>query len=101
MSKKIKKIRSFMVKRKVIINFKEGLHLRPAKDLAEAASKFSSNVFLSIEELTVNCKSILGIVELAANYGTEVTVLADGDDEKKALEIISFIIETGNEGYGE
>ncbi len=86
-----------MVNKKVIINYKDGLHLRPAKDIAEAASKYTCNVFLTFNELTINCKSILGIVELAANYQSEVIISADGEDESEALEAVSYIIESGNE----
>jgi phosphotransferase system HPr (HPr) family protein len=86
-----------MVNKKVVINYKEGLHLRPAKDIAEAASKFSCNIFLTSGELTIDCKSILGIVELAANYKSEIIVTAEGDDENEALERVTYIIETANE----
>lgn len=85
-----------MAEKKVIINYKEGLHLRPAKDIAEAASKYASNIFLTQGELTINCKSILGIVELAANYKSEVVISAEGDDEIEAIEHISLIIEKGS-----
>lgn len=85
-----------MVKKEVIINYKEGLHLRPAKDIAEAASKFECNIFLSIGELTVNCKSILGIVELAANYKTKILVSAEGNDEENAVDAVAEILESGN-----
>ena len=84
-----------MVNKTVIINYKEGLHLRPAKDIAEAASKFSCDVFLTVGDLTINCKSILGIVELAANYKNEVLVSAEGNDEKEALDFVVFVIESG------
>jgi phosphotransferase system HPr (HPr) family protein len=87
-----------MVNKKVVINYKEGLHLRPAKDIAEAASQFSCNIFLTMGELTVNCKSILGIVELAANYQSEIIVTAEGEDEIEALDKLTFIIENGNKG---
>lgn len=85
-----------MINKKVVINYKEGLHLRPAKDIAEAASRYSCNIYLTIGELTINCKSILGIVELAATYQSEVVISADGDDEHEALKKIAFIIEKGN-----
>ncbi len=74
-----------------IIN-KLGLHARAAAKLVTLASHFSSEIMVSRDGQKVNGKSIMGVMLLAASKGTVITISADGDDEKDALEQLGSLI---------
>lgn len=71
----------------VILNQK-GLHTRPSTELVKCSSQFSASIHLTCEGITVNAKSILGILMLAASKGTELTVEAEGDDAQEAVNAV-------------
>lgn len=68
--------------------------------LVTAASKFNSEVFFTKNGLRVNGKSILGVMMLAAEMGSELLIEVDGPDEEQALAEIVRVIESkfGEEG---
>lgn len=70
-----------------------GVHARPSAMLAQTASKFKSEVWLSKDGHEVNGKSILGVMTLAAQMGADVTIRVDGPDEEKALDALVQIFE--------
>jgi phosphocarrier protein len=74
-----------------IVN-KNGLHARPAAEIVKTASKFSSDIIIVRDELEVNGKSIMGVMMLAAECGSEVTLRATGPDESAAVEAIAKLI---------
>ncbi|MBL4638530.1 MAG: phosphocarrier protein HPr [Gammaproteobacteria bacterium] len=81
-----------------IIN-KLGLHARAAAKFVTTASQFNCDIQVSRNGRSINGKSIMGVMMLAAAKGTEITVQADGDDAEKALEQInSLIIDFFGEG---
>jgi phosphocarrier protein len=69
-----------------------GLHARAATRLVNCASTFSSEVFVKKGTRTVNGKSIMGVLTLAAGIGTELTIEADGADETDALDAVIRLI---------
>ncbi|MEQ8353398.1 MAG: HPr family phosphocarrier protein [Leptospiraceae bacterium] len=75
-----------MEKVDVTIELKEGLHARPASIFVREAARFKSEIFLTANGVTVNGKSIMGILMLALSPGTKVTLEIRGDDEKQAIE---------------
>lgn len=75
-----------------------GIHARPAAQIVRKAAIFDSHITLSVENDTVNAKSIMGVMTLAACRGSTIEVRADGSDEIEALEAIIILI---NEGFGE
>lgn len=75
-----------------IIN-KLGLHARAAAKLVTTASRFSSDIKISHNGQTVNGKSIMGIMMLAAAKGSEIRVAVHGDDETEALQAICQLVE--------
>lgn len=81
-----------MVKQKVKIQNKLGLHARPASMLVQTAAKFSSDVFIIKNTQKVNAKSILGIMMLAAENGSELEIITDGADEATALEAMISLV---------
>ncbi len=80
-----------------IVN-KLGMHARPAAMLVTAASKYVSEVYLTKSGLRVNGKSIMGVMMLAAEMGSELTVEVNGPDEDQALADILNVI---GSGFGE
>jgi len=75
-----------MVTKNVNIINKHGLHTRPATAFVTMASRFKSDIFLIYNGVRVNAKSILGLLVLAVEPGSTVTVEADGVDEAEAVE---------------
>ena len=62
-----------------------GIHARPATLLVQAASKFNSDINLEYKGKSVNLKSIMGVMSLGVGQGSDVTISAEGADEKEAL----------------
>jgi phosphocarrier protein HPr len=77
-----------MTKKAIEITNKLGLHARAAAKLSHLANTFQSDIFLIYNDDKVNAKSLLGILTLAASIGNTITVVAQGKDEKKAVEKI-------------
>jgi len=79
--------------RAVTIVNKLGLHARAATRLVNCASGFSAEVRLVRGTRSVNAKSIMGVLTLAAATGTELVIEADGPDEDAAIEAIATLID--------
>lgn len=84
-----------MIIRTVTIVNKLGLHARPSAALVTVATKYQSEVFLVKEGVRVNGKSIMGVMMLAAEQGSQLTVEIDGADEQAAVAAIVKVIESG------
>ena len=83
-----------MTKKTLTIKNKLGIHARPAAMLAKTASRFSSKVSIVKNGQEVDCKSILGIMMLAVEFNTTITVTASGKDEKEAVNEIELLVES-------
>jgi phosphocarrier protein HPr len=83
-----------VIKKSAKIVNKLGLHARPSAMLVTAASKFNADVFFTKNGLRVNGKSILGVMMLAAEMGSELLIEVDGPDEEQALIEILQVIES-------
>jgi phosphocarrier protein HPr len=68
----------------IVINEK-GLHTRPSTELVKCATAFKSQVMLTYQNYTVNAKSLLGILMLAAIRGAKIQVAAEGEDAEEAV----------------
>ncbi|MDR1025590.1 MAG: HPr family phosphocarrier protein [Treponema sp.] len=75
-----------MVEQRVTIQNRAGIHARPSAMLVQTAKDFQSNIYLEKGNDRINGKSIMGILTLGASFGTELKVIAEGEDEQKALE---------------
>jgi phosphotransferase system HPr (HPr) family protein len=73
---------------KVVITNPQGFHMRPMAAFAQLASRFESSVKVSREGQSVNGKSILDLMLLAAAQGTELTLEVVGPDAKDALDAL-------------
>ncbi len=70
-----------------------GLHLRPAMQLVDTASRFTSNIKISNGKTTVDGKSIMQVTMLAASAGTKLTITATGLDAQMATEALKDLVE--------
>lgn len=78
--------------REVPIINKHGLHARPAAEFVKLANQYSSEVWIAKGELEVSGKSIMGVMMLAAECGSKVSIRADGDDSEEAVDALSALI---------
>jgi len=83
-----------MTEKLIVISNRAGIHARPAAVLVQAAKDFKSNVYFEKGSDRINAKSIMGILTLAATYSTELKIIAEGEDEEKAVETIAHLFET-------
>jgi len=74
-----------LVKKKLIIKNKQGLHARPAALFVQVANKFNSRITVKRGDEEVNGKSIMGILMLGAEKGSAIEIEAEGDDAQKAV----------------
>ena len=84
-----------MTRRQVTVRNRLGLHARAAARFVHAANAFTSRVTLSRDGRTMDGKSILGILLLAASQGTALVLGADGDDEGAAVDALAALVESG------
>lgn len=84
-----------MTRRGVQICNRLGLHARAAARFVQAAARFRSRVSVSRDGRSMDGKSILGILLLAASQGTWLEVEAEGDDEVDAVAALVALVETG------
>ena len=66
----------------------KGLHTRPSTELVKCAASFNSQIKLVYRNFSVNAKSLLGILMLAAGKGTKIVIEAYGDDSQQAVDAI-------------
>ncbi|HCK04311.1 MAG TPA: HPr family phosphocarrier protein [Methylophilaceae bacterium] len=83
-----------MIKKKIKIINKLGLHARASSKLTQLSSKFSSKIFIIKDEKKVDAKSIMDLLMLAASQGTEIELLTDGPDELIATNEIELLFKT-------
>ena len=74
-----------MIKKKIKIINKLGLHARASSKLTQLACTFTSEIFLIKDENKVNAKSIMEVLMLAASKNTIILIEASGPDEKEAI----------------
>ena len=84
-----------MIEKTIKIVNNAGLHTRPAATIVKLASKYKCEFFISKDGLNINGKSIIGVMTLAAEIGSELLLTFDGEDEKEASEEISDYFNRG------
>ena len=72
-----------------------GLHARPASQLVQIANRHTCAVHLVKDGTSVNAKSIMGVLTLAAARGSKLTVVCDGEDAEAAMAVFGKLIEAG------
>ena len=81
-----------MIKQPLTIINKLGLHARAAAKLTGVSTRFSCTTELIANSKTVDCKSVMSLMLLAASKGTEIEIITNGHDEAEAMEAISTLI---------
>lgn len=84
-----------MLTRELTITNKLGLHARPAAMFVKIASAHQAEIWVEKDEEQVNGKSIMGLMMLAAGFGSKLTVTADGPDEAQAMAQIEALVASG------
>lgn len=84
-----------MFVREVMVKNQVGLHARPATFFIQKANEFKSSIWIEKEDRRVNAKSLLGILSLGIVGGTTVKVIADGADEKIAVDALIELVDSG------
>ena len=84
-----------MIERQATIVNQEGLHARPAARIVRLASTFAAEVELSKDGMDVNGKSIMGVMMLAAECGSEITIRANGPDAEQAVQALVELVASG------
>lgn len=80
------------VKKELVVKNRLGLHARPAALFVQIANKFDSEVTVIKDNVEVNGKSIMGILTLAAERDSTITIIASGKDAEAALQELERII---------
>jgi len=83
-----------MIEKTVTVINRAGIHARPSALLVQTTKNFKSNIYLEKNNDRINAKSIMGIITLGAAYGTVLKIIADGEDEKNAVDTISRLFES-------
>ncbi len=81
-----------MIRRKVLISNELGLHARPAAKVAKLAQKYRAKVFLKKGLRQAEAESILDVLALACTQGTEVEILAEGEEAEEAVAAIADLL---------
>ncbi len=83
--------------REVEIVNRAGMHARPAAEFVKLAGRFSAQILVEKDGLAVNGKSIMGVLMLAAEHGSRLTLRAEGADAQDAVDALSDLVVRGFE----
>lgn len=87
-----------MIEKEVTIVNKAGMHTRPASAIVKIAARYKADFHITKNSFQVNGKSIIGVMTLAAEQGSKLSLRFDGSDEEAfAEEMIEFF----ENGFGE
>ena len=84
-----------MMTQDVTIKNSVGLHARPATFFIQKANSYKSSIWVEKDDRSVNAKSLLGVLSLGIVNGMTNTLVADGPDEREALDGLKELIENG------
>ena len=83
-----------MITKMLTVKNRAGIHARPAALIAQLANKFTWEISLSRDDTTINAKSIMGVITMAAGYNTILTLTTEGDDEQEAADAIVALFDS-------
>ena len=84
-----------MYDKDVLVQNQVGLHARPATFFIQKANEFKSSIWVQKDERRVNAKSLLGVLSLGIVGGTKIRIIADGTDDKAAVDSLVDLVESG------
>jgi len=82
-----------MTRRTVTITNRAGIHARPAAMLVQTANRFASDIYMEKDSERINGKSIMGIITLGATYQSQISIIAEGNDEQQAVDALAALFE--------
>ncbi len=82
-----------MITKEVMIKNKLGLHARPAALFVKTASKYISSIKIKKNDTEIDGKSIMGLMMLAAESGSKLIIMINGEDEGNAMNALIKLIE--------
>ena len=80
------------IEARVVLSNKMGLHARPSTQIATTASRFSSDIHITKDDMVVDAKSVLELLMLAAECNSELIIAAEGDDAKDAVHALVELV---------
>ncbi|GHV60522.1 phosphocarrier protein HPr [Spirochaetia bacterium] len=83
-----------MTEKTVKVLNRAGIHARPSALVVQSIKDFKCNIYFERENDKINAKSIMGVITLGAAYGTELKIIADGEGEQEAVDIIAHLFES-------
>jgi len=83
-----------MIEKFVKVINRAGVHARPSALLVQTTKNCKANIYIEKGGDRINAKSIMGVITLGAAYGTELKIIADGEDEKSAVDAIVKLFES-------
>jgi phosphocarrier protein HPr len=83
------------IEREVVVQNRAGIHTRPASMIVRTASRFDAEFFIRKDGYEINGKSIIGVMTLAAEQGSTLELVFDGDDAEEAAEAMEHLFESG------
>lgn len=84
-----------MAASRVKVKNKLGLHARPAALFVQLANTFKSDIFVNKNGVEVNGKSIMSVMMLAVEYGSEIVIRGVGEDAEEAVKALTALVESG------
>jgi phosphocarrier protein HPr len=84
-----------MIEQLVEVVNRAGIHTRPAAMIVKLAAKFKSDIYLIRDGFSINAKSIIGVMTLAAEQGAKIIVKIDGQDEQMATDELTQLFASG------
>lgn len=82
-----------MTEKLLTVRNRAGIHARPAALIAQTANRFTCEVTLEKDAVSVNAKSIMGVITMAAGYNTSLVLKAEGEGEQEAADAIYQLFE--------
>lgn len=77
---------------RVVLKNRMGLHARPSTAIATTATRFACDITITKDDMTVDAKSVLELLMLAAECGSELLVHAEGKDAEKAVQAVVALV---------
>ncbi len=81
-----------MYSKEIEVQNQVGLHARPATFFIQKANEFKSSIWVEKDDRKVNAKSLLGVLSMGITKGTSINIIADGVDEKEAVDTLVELI---------
>jgi phosphocarrier protein len=77
-----------MTEQTITISNRAGVHARPAAIIVQTTKNFLCNIYLERGHDRINAKSIMGVITLGAAFGTQIRIIAEGEDEQAAVDTL-------------